>query len=135
MSRPRLIRSNVRWEREMDEPQLRCESCATKGGPYWWPLTKEFWDPRLGFARCRACHNAARRKARRAAMDPNAKQRQYYREHREHRLAWVHDYRARNRERINELRRAAYARRVAANRQPGLFDDAMAILGEGADRT
>jgi hypothetical protein len=47
-------------------------------------------------------------------MDAAAKQRDYYKRNRVHRLAWVHAYRAANRERINALRRAAYARRKAA---------------------
>lgn len=119
---PGIRRVNVRWDRTMDEPQMRCEDCARNArGPIWWPLRREFWDIRLGLARCRACHNARRRKQRRAAMDAKEKQRAYYAKNKAHRLAWVKDYRAKNRERINAVRRAAYARKVAA---------AKAALGE-----
>jgi hypothetical protein len=30
----------------------KCNSCVD-----WWPLTDEFWYPRQGMARCRACIN------------------------------------------------------------------------------
>jgi hypothetical protein len=94
---------------------MRCESCArNERGPIYWPLVKAFWDPKLGLSACRACHNTKRRLARRAAMDPAAKQRAYYAAHRSHRLAWVKEWRDKNRAAYNEKRRAAYARRKAA---------------------
>lgn len=111
----------VRWDDGLDEVQIQCGDCARAGRKSYWPGTREFWVPRLGFQRCRACHNTRRRLARRAAMDANAKQRAYYREHREHRLDWVRQYREANRERINALRRARYAARKseAAAQAPG----------------
>jgi hypothetical protein len=42
----------------------RCNACAE-----WWPLTDEFWYPRQGMARCRACINDGQtRRARRARL-------------------------------------------------------------------
>lgn len=118
MTIARMIRSNVRWSTDMDEPEMRCESCArNERGPIWWPITKTFWDPKLGLSACRACHNAARRKARRAALTAQEKQRLYYQKTRTHRLAWVKEYRDRDRGAYNAKRRAAYARRVAAKRE------------------
>ena len=116
--RPGIRRVNVRWDAQMSEMQLRCEDCS-KGGrtQSYWPATLEFWYPRLGLQRCRACHNDRRRAVRRTKMDAAAKQRAYYAANRTHRLEWVHSYRDKNRERINALRRAAYARKVAAKRE------------------
>ena len=75
-------------------------------------------------ARESSCNECAG-KGREAAK---AKQRDYYKRNRAHRLEWVHSYRDKNRERINAVRRAAYARRVAAQRaavgeQLGAFDE------------
>ena len=115
---PGIRRVSVRWDRTMDEPQMRCPDCARNArGPYWWPIRKEFWDIRLGLARCRACHNAKRREERRAAMDAKQKQRAYYAANRVHRLEWVTAWRNAHRDEYNAKRRAAYARRVAAKRE------------------
>ena len=38
-----------------DEFQGQCETCRD-----WWPITQEFWYPRWGMRRCRACVKAAR---------------------------------------------------------------------------
>ena len=35
-----------------EEWEGKCDSCAT-----YWPLTDEFWYPRQGCRRCRACIN------------------------------------------------------------------------------
>jgi hypothetical protein len=87
----------------------------------YWPLTvdgrgrPEHWVPYNGLRKCRACVNQERRMARRQTPEERrAKQRAYYRLRHDERLRWVHAYRAANRERINALRRAAYARRKAA---------------------
>jgi hypothetical protein len=50
-------RQDVGWE-------LRCESCAVLHGERYWPLTLEFWDPRHGMSRCRACWVAYARRLR-----------------------------------------------------------------------
>ena len=104
----------VRFDRDMGEFQAQCGDCAKQGRQSYFPLTLDFWVPSQGVQRCKACVNTKRRLARRAAMDAKAKQRAYYAANKAHRLAWVRDYRAKNRERINEVRRAAYARKVAA---------------------
>lgn len=49
----------VRWNEELECFEMKCESCFARrgrhpGGSYW-PLTLEFWDPREGLQRCRAC--------------------------------------------------------------------------------
>ncbi len=118
----------VRFDPDLREFQAQCKQCAKEGRRSYWPLVEEMWVPRLGLQKCRACHNTARRLARRAKMDAKAKQRDYYKRNRAHRLEWVHSYRDKNRERINAVRRAAYARRVAAQRaavgeQLGAFDE------------
>lgn len=96
---------------------MRCDPCASSGQTRaYWPITREFWDPRSGLQKCRACHNLARRLARRQTPDERrAKQRAYYREHRDHRLAWRKAYHAAHRDEINARRRAKYAARKIAN--------------------
>lgn len=60
----------IRW-REDTGWELRCDSCVAKhsGTEVYWPLEPvgEFWNPRDGLARCRACHLAADRLAHRKA--------------------------------------------------------------------
>jgi hypothetical protein len=104
----------VMFDKDMGEWLAQCKTCAATGRKSYWPLSTTFFDPRLGAQSCRACHNTKRRLARRAAMDAKAKQRDYYRRNHEHRLAWVHDYRAKHRNEINAKRRAAYARKKEA---------------------
>jgi hypothetical protein len=112
----------VRWDPEMGEFEAQCGDCAAAARRSYWPLTRDFWDPRLGVQRCRACQNTRRRLARRAKIDVRAKARAYYHGHREHRLAWRKAWHAANRERVNAERRAAYAAKRAAARAEGLFD-------------
>lgn len=38
------------------EPEMRCEQCHS-----WWPLTDDFWYPRRGWHRCRACSRENRK--------------------------------------------------------------------------
>ena len=104
----------VMFDRDLGEWLAQCKDCLARGAPSYHPLTLDFWLPSQGVQRCKACINTKRRIARRSAMDAKEKQRLYYREHREHRLEWVHAYRERRRDEINALRRAAYARRKAA---------------------
>lgn len=57
----------IRWDDDMDEPQLRCEDCRRKGRAAYWPITREFWQPAWGFSRCRGCwmeRKAARNRER-----------------------------------------------------------------------
>jgi hypothetical protein len=45
----------------------KCNSCVE-----WWPLTDEFWYPRQGMARCRACVNVSQRRAARRSRAETA---------------------------------------------------------------
>lgn len=130
------MRRPVRWNKAEEWFELRCDSCSSSGQTEaYWPLTlnakgkPEFWATSNGLQKCRACVNKERRLARRQTPDERrAAQRRYYRLNHERRISWVHEYRDKNRERINAVRRAAYARRVAAQRaavgeQLGAFDE------------
>lgn len=46
--------------------ELRCESCSHLREQSYWPLTTEFWNPRAGMTRCRACWTAKLRDWRRS---------------------------------------------------------------------
>jgi hypothetical protein len=104
-------RVSVRYDRAEGEFTMQCETCASAGQTKsHWPLTLEFWNPTSGLQSCRACHNLARRKARRQTPEQRReKQRAYYWDHRDHRLAWRHAYHALHREEINRIRRLKYA--------------------------
>jgi hypothetical protein len=107
---PGIRRVNIRHDPTMGESGtylLRCDDCAVAGqsGAYW-PLTDEFWAPNQGLQRCRACHNARKRKRHKQTDEERrARARQWYREDRERRLQYAADYLAANRERINTERR------------------------------
>lgn len=51
--------TGVRW-REDTGWEGRCNECCD-----WWPMDMEFWYPRQGVARCRACINLFQRRAAR----------------------------------------------------------------------
>ncbi len=53
--------NGVHW-REDTGWEGKCNDCAT-----YWPLTHEFWYPRQGTARCRACVNERQRRGARRA--------------------------------------------------------------------
>lgn len=55
------------------EWELRCNDCAKKSVARYWPLTLEFWLPKLGMSRCRACwlERRAARDRDRWANDPS----------------------------------------------------------------
>lgn len=104
------VRGSEVWE-------MRCDSCASAGQTKaWWEIDSEFWDPRSGLQRCRACNATRKRMAHRQTVEERrAKQRAYYYENHATRLAWRKAYHAANHERINAERRAKYlARKVAA---------------------
>jgi hypothetical protein len=46
--------------------ELRCETCSHDREQSYWPLTLEFWNPKQGMTRCRACWTALARDRRRA---------------------------------------------------------------------
>ena len=110
-----IRRVSVRYDKAEDEFIMRCDACAAAGKQKaWWPISLEFWEPRSGLQKCRACLNLAKRLARRkTAEEKRAAQRAYYYAHRDHRLAWRKAYYAEHSERINEARRARYAEKKA----------------------
>jgi hypothetical protein len=112
-----LLRSTVRYDaaeskvRGVEVWMMRCETCMSSGrGSGWWELSLSNWNPTSGLVSCRACHNLARRKARRQTPEQRrANQRTYYYANRDERLAWRHAYHALHREEINRIRRLKYA--------------------------
>lgn len=97
------------------EWELRCRTCGD-----WWPLTLDFYTPRHGTARCKACwreyqrlYQHGRRQDPSVVLGIRASQRAKYRATREQRLACTRRWKAANRERI-----AAYQREWRA-RQKG----------------
>ena len=108
-----------RWRDDVWE--LRCRSCGD-----WWPLTEDFYSPRHGVARCKACWAAywagwqrnkmsedgvrrQRQDAQRAkyAADPELRAR---------RAAALKAWKDANREHVRAYARELYARKRAANR-------------------
>lgn len=101
---PRLHRG-IRWNQETQAWELRCDDCVRYGrGATYWPLTQEFWSPRAGVARCRACWAEKKRRDERERKRLKREEileanRRYYRENHEL-LRWKDNERKR-------LRRAA----------------------------
>ena len=44
--------------------ELRCEVCSHDRQQSYWPLTLEFWNPKQGMSRCRACWVTTNRERR-----------------------------------------------------------------------
>ena len=67
MTRPKdTVNAGVRLSVEGDW-ELRCNDCSRRGQTRYWPLTPEFWQPKWGMTRCRACwmdRRAARNRER-----------------------------------------------------------------------
>jgi hypothetical protein len=60
----------IKWNKETEEWEYRCEECIRKGMRSWWPLTFEFWNPTRGMNRCLACqaeHKARQQREKRRA--------------------------------------------------------------------
>jgi len=124
---PRTVRG-VRYDHDLGEFQLRCGDCARRGMNAYWPLTLDFWAPKHGMNRCRACHNAirARRLREQLRSDP-ARKAEKYAANREQRRIKGRIYEQRRRakiitdpvllERRRELHRAATARYRAKRRE------------------
>lgn len=63
-------KNGVRWNKELQCFEMRCDECAQNrgadrkgdGGGYW-PLTTEFWSTTYGLQRCKACNTERKRKA------------------------------------------------------------------------
>lgn len=68
-----VLRATVRYNHELGEFELRCEDCAAKTNvAAYWPLALEFWDPKRGMVRCRACgleQDAKRKRAKRVSAE------------------------------------------------------------------
>lgn len=115
-----IRRVSVRYDKANDLWLMRCASCSTlNGGTCWWPLDRISWDPEAGLQRCRACHQAERRRKDHARnlADPEfmrARRRRYYLNSRERILAQRRCRYAENHEEILARRRARYAARRAA---------------------
>ena len=108
---PGVRRVSIRYDAKEGEFQARCESCVASGrSKGYWPMTLEFWDPKLGLQNCRACHRLRRRlRHRDTAEDRRRKQRDYYARTRPDRLAARKRRYQRDNEEINRKRREAYA--------------------------
>lgn len=52
--------TGVRYDRDLEEFQMRCGDCSRRGLNAYWPMTLEFWEPKHGLTRCRACWKARR---------------------------------------------------------------------------
>lgn len=72
MSRKVSTTQPIRWNKDTQEFEYRCEPCKAKNSRYFWPLTEEFWDFKRGFVRCNACERERKAKFEREkrARDP-----------------------------------------------------------------
>ena len=114
MSHP--ISGRERDVRFREEFELRCTMCQD-----WWPITTEFWQPKNGMQRCKACWREYHRiKQRVYSADERHRLATHYRnrinyaEHREARRAANHAWKMANRERVAEYNRAYRERKRAA---------------------
>ena len=101
--------SRVRWRDGGFEVQ--CPLCAE-----FLPLSEEFWYPRSGVARCRACWSEYRRLHQRGRMADEGmrrvtrfKNRLHYQANRDHYKARNAAWKARNQDRIRAYNTAVYA--------------------------
>lgn len=114
-------RHRVRWAKADEAFEMQCDACLD-----FLPMTAEFWVPKHGYARCRACYhdayNARQRERNRVRRsDPayriaevaahRAKRHANPDQVREARREW---YRM-NRDRILSMRRASYWSRKTAS--------------------
>jgi hypothetical protein len=74
----------VRWSKELDGFEMRCDDCAIRGQTCYWPLTREFWDA-YSLQRCRACNLAKKKRESKRRFDGDS-------EHREKRRASAMTY-------------------------------------------
>ena len=103
---------HVRWSATEEEWQHRCGECRQ-----WWPLTFDFWTPRHGMARCKACwaeyqrlYQAERRGDPEVVVGIRAAQRAKYAAIKDIKNARTREWKARNREHIRAYQREYYAR-------------------------
>lgn len=106
--------TGVRWRPDTGF-EGKCDNCLE-----WWPLAdRTCWSPSNTLKRCRACiaeAQAERNRIRRQDPVEREKDRESVRAARaamkdEYRRAYYRDHYRKNREHINELARARYARR------------------------
>lgn len=108
----------------------RCEYCRS-----WWPIDREFWYPKHGLRRCKACwamyhreHEAGRRKDDIVAEMKRQRSRERYHMNKVRHLAKTAEWKRANREHV-----AAYNREYRARRRgysPGVSGDG----DDGRDR-
>ncbi len=97
--------------RYREEWEARCETCNS-----WWPLDGEFWQPKNGMVRCKACWREYFRLKERGrtsdeavAEQKRAANRLRYAEHRQERLARNRAWKAANPDKVLAYRRKTYA--------------------------
>lgn len=140
--------TGVRFDRELGEFQLRCADCARRGGQAYWPLTLDFWSPKHGMSRCKACWDARRAARLREALrnDPErrAAKNAANREHRKvmwpfweaarrERLASDPEKLERRREKAREATRR-YRERLNQTRLDGAIGAPAGAVNGGASR-
>lgn len=103
---PGVRRVSIRYDKAEGEFEARCEMCAASGQTKaYWPLTLEFWDPKIGLQNCRACHRLRRRlRNRQTAEERRQKARDRYHRNRESLLVKRRQRYMANREEINRKR-------------------------------
>lgn len=123
-----LREPTLRWTGE--EFEARCSDCKDKKQACYWPITREFWDPR-NLQRCRACNKDRRRKIevssyrrlyqaeyRRQTAEVQAfKSREYYAANRDEVKARNRVYYEAHRETILERARERYAKQRDLRRE------------------
>ena len=103
---PRLLHGVKYKEGEF---YLRCGKCWEANLACYWPLTLEFWEPKLGLTRCRACWATYRRRQKRARHSDA----RYYAEARDVILLKARERYQRRRDIYLSGRRDRYARQRA----------------------
>jgi hypothetical protein len=124
------VRRDVDIRYRPDGFEAKCLMCHE-----WHPLTLDYWYPKHGMVRCKACLRAYRaawqrgkrrdeawaegvRECRRVTYRANREERlaatdRWRAQNRERIAAYMRDYRARNRDRLREQDRARRERRAA----------------------
>ena len=75
------MRSQVRFSRDTNTIELRCEFCAMRGDAAWWPIApveeaRMYWNMTNGFTRCKSCWALRDRdRLRSLRLDPTFRER------------------------------------------------------------
>jgi flagellar motility protein MotE (MotC chaperone) len=118
----------VRYDPDLGEFQMRCGDCSRRSERAFWPLTLEFWEPKHGMNRCKACHNEIKARRVREALraDPARKAAKYAANREQRRVKGrIYEERRRNKvvqdpellQRRRDLHRAATARYRAKQKE------------------